>query len=204
MSITFAELGAPEEVVAALAATGVTEPLPIQAAAIPDALAGRDICGSAPTGSGKTLAFGIPLVEGRSFRRDMATDAETAFIVNEEAVRRMRLAPPVVGKTFGFWGIKGQIIGVMKDAHFQSLHHKIEPMVFKIFPDWFRTMYVKVRAGEPRALFASLKTTWEGLKLGYPFEARFLDDDFENLYRTEQRLGAIFRYFAALAAQVLT
>ena len=62
MSITFAELGAPREVVAALAATGVTEPLPIQAATIPDALAGRDICGSAPTGSGKTLAFGIPLV----------------------------------------------------------------------------------------------------------------------------------------------
>jgi ABC-type antimicrobial peptide transport system permease subunit len=143
--------------------------------------------------------FGIPLVEGRSFSRDMATDAETAFIINEEAVRRMRLAPPVVGKTFGFWGIKGQIIGVMKDAHLQSLHHKIEPMVFKVFPDWFRTMYVKVRSGDIQASLASLKTTWEGLKLGYPFEARFLDDDFENLYRTEQRLGAIFRYFAALA-----
>jgi len=143
--------------------------------------------------------FGIPLVEGRSFRRNIATDAETAFIVNEEAVRRMRLAPPAVGRSFGFWGIKGQIIGVMKDAHFQSLHHKIEPMVFKIFPDWFGTMYIKVRAGDIQASLASLKITWEGLKLGYPFEARFLDDDFENLYRTEQRLGAIFRYFAALA-----
>ena len=143
--------------------------------------------------------FGIPLVEGRSFRRDMATDGETAFIVNEEAVRRMRLAPPVVGRMFGFWGIKGQIIGVMKDAHFQSLHHKIEPMVFKIFPDWFRTMYVKVRAGDMQASLASLKTTWEGMRLGYPFEARFLDDDFETLYRTEQRLGTLFRYFAALA-----
>jgi len=62
MSTTFADLGAPGEVVAALAATGVTEPLPIQTATIPDAIAGRDICGSAPTGSGKTLAFGIPLV----------------------------------------------------------------------------------------------------------------------------------------------
>ncbi|MBM3695737.1 MAG: DEAD/DEAH box helicase [Actinobacteria bacterium] len=62
MTPTFADLGTPREVVAALAAIGVTEPLPIQVAAIPDALAGRDICGSAPTGSGKTLAFGIPLV----------------------------------------------------------------------------------------------------------------------------------------------
>jgi putative ABC transport system permease protein len=143
--------------------------------------------------------FGIPLVEGRSFRRDIASDAETAFIVNEEAVRRMGLAPPVVGKPFGFWSIKGRIIGVMKDAHLQSLHHKIEPMVFKIFPDWFRTMYVKLRAGDIPASLASLEKTWEGMKLGYPFEARFLDEDFENLYRTEQRLGTIFRYFAALA-----
>jgi putative ABC transport system permease protein len=143
--------------------------------------------------------FGIPLVEGRGFRRDVATDAETAFIVNEEAVRRMRLTPPVAGKMFGFWGIKGQIIGVMKDAHFQSLHHKIEPMAFKIFPDWFRTMYIKVRAGDIRASLASLEKTWQGLNLGYPFEARFLDDDFETLYRTERRLGTLFRYFAALA-----
>jgi len=71
--------------------------------------------------------FGIPLVEGRSFRRDIATDAETAFVVNEEAARRMRLAPPVVGRPFGFWNIKGQIIGVMKDAHLQSLHHARHP-----------------------------------------------------------------------------
>jgi putative ABC transport system permease protein len=143
--------------------------------------------------------LGIPLVEGRSFRRDMATDAETAFIVNEEAVRRMRLAPPAVGRSFGFWNIKGQIIGVMKDAHLQSLHHKIEPMVFKIFPDWYRFMYVKLRPGDVTSALDSLKKTWEGMRLGYPFEARFLDDDFENLYRTEQRLGTIFRYFAALA-----
>ena len=143
--------------------------------------------------------LGIPLVEGRSFRRDMATDAETAFIVNEEAVRRMRLAPPVVGRSFGFWNIKGQIIGVMKDAHLQSLHHRIEPMVFKIFPDWYRFIYVKLRPGDVSKALDSLKGTWEGMGFGYPFEARFLDDDFENLYRTEQRLGTIFRYFAALA-----
>ena len=143
--------------------------------------------------------FGIPLVEGRSFRRDIASDEQTAFIVNEEAVRRMRLAPPVVGRSFGFWGVKGQIIGVMKDSHLQSLHHKIEPMVFKMFPDWLSTMYVKLRAGGVAASLASLRKTWDGLSLGYPFEARFLDDDFENLYRTEQRLGTIFRYFAVLA-----
>ncbi|HUP70169.1 MAG TPA: DEAD/DEAH box helicase [Acidimicrobiales bacterium] len=60
---TFAALGVPAEAVERLARRKITEPFPIQAATLPDALAGRDVCGKAPTGSGKTLAFGIPLVQ---------------------------------------------------------------------------------------------------------------------------------------------
>ncbi len=62
MSTTFGALGVPDDLTARLAAAGIAEPFPIQAAVIPDALAGRDVTGRAPTGSGKTLAFGIPLV----------------------------------------------------------------------------------------------------------------------------------------------
>ncbi len=62
MTITFAQLGLPDPLTRALAARGVVEPFPIQAAAIPDVLAGRDVSGRAPTGSGKTLAFGLPLL----------------------------------------------------------------------------------------------------------------------------------------------
>ena len=62
MSSTFAQLGVPSYIVDALARRGITETFEIQAATLPDALAGRDVCGRAPTGSGKTLAFGIPLV----------------------------------------------------------------------------------------------------------------------------------------------
>lgn len=62
MTKTFARLGVPEPICAALARNGITEPFEIQAATIEDTLAGRDVCGRAPTGSGKTLAFGVPLV----------------------------------------------------------------------------------------------------------------------------------------------
>ncbi|HEY2331449.1 MAG TPA: DEAD/DEAH box helicase [Acidimicrobiales bacterium] len=62
MSTTFHALGAPQAVADRLAARGITEPFPIQALTLPDALAGRDVCGKAPTGSGKTIAFGIPMV----------------------------------------------------------------------------------------------------------------------------------------------
>ena len=60
--MSFADLGVPADLVAALAARDITEPFPIQAATLADCLAGKDVCGKAPTGSGKTLAFGIPLV----------------------------------------------------------------------------------------------------------------------------------------------
>ena len=60
---TFADLGLCDEIVVALAARGITAPFPIQALAIPDALAGRDVCGKAKTGSGKTLAFGLPILQ---------------------------------------------------------------------------------------------------------------------------------------------
>jgi putative ABC transport system permease protein len=143
--------------------------------------------------------FEIPLVEGRSFSREYSTDPETAFIVNEEAVKRMGLERPAVGKKFGFWGIDGRIIGVMKDAHFQTLHQKIEPLVFKMYPDWLRRMYVKIRSDDVSATLASLGETWGEMGLGYPFEYRFLDEDFHNLYAGEMRLGDIFRAMAALA-----
>ena len=60
---TFADLGLCDEIVAALAARGITDPFPIQSLTIPDALAGRDVCGKAKTGSGKTLAFGLPVLQ---------------------------------------------------------------------------------------------------------------------------------------------
>ena len=63
VSPTFADLGVPADVVALLERDGITTPFPIQEATLPDALAGRDVCGRAPTGSGKTLAFAIAIVE---------------------------------------------------------------------------------------------------------------------------------------------
>jgi superfamily II DNA/RNA helicase len=60
--ISFSDLGVPDDLVAVLTKRGITEPFDVQAATIPDALTGRDVCGRAPTGSGKTIAFGVPLV----------------------------------------------------------------------------------------------------------------------------------------------
>jgi superfamily II DNA/RNA helicase len=60
---TFADLGLADEIVASLTERGITSPFPVQELTIPDALAGRDVCGKAKTGSGKTLAFGLPVLQ---------------------------------------------------------------------------------------------------------------------------------------------
>lgn len=72
---TFAELGLPDPVVRSLAERGITEPFPIQAASVPDSLAGRDVLGRGRTGSGKTLAFALPLVARLAARRDDSAGA---------------------------------------------------------------------------------------------------------------------------------
>ena len=141
--------------------------------------------------------FQIKMAQGRSFSKKFPTDTETAYIVNEEAVRRMGLESPV-GKQFSFWDRKGKIIGVMKDFHFRPMHHQIQPIVFKIFPDWFRVIYVRIKPGDIPAALESLKKTWSQVNPGYPFEYRFLDEQFHQLYRAEERMGTLTNYFTVL------
>ena len=113
MSITFRDLGVPADLTALLDERGITSPFPVQAATLPDAMAGRDVCGKAPTGSGKTLAFGIPLVtratKGRPRRPHalvLAPTRELAAQIESElrplaALRKMAVASFYGGVGFG-------------------------------------------------------------------------------------------------------
>jgi putative ABC transport system permease protein len=141
--------------------------------------------------------FQIKMAQGRSFSRKYPTDTETAYIVNEEAVRQMGLKSPL-GKQFSFWDKKGKIIGVMKDFHFRPMYHQIQPIVFKIFPDWFRVIYTRIKPGNITGTLESLQKTWLQLNPGYPFEYRFLDEPFDQLYRAEERMGTLTKYFTVL------
>ena len=113
MPPTFRDLGVPADLAAVLDQRGITAPFPVQAATLPDALAGRDIAGKAPTGSGKTLAFGIPLVvratHGRPRRPHalvLAPTRELAAQIESElrplaAVRGLTVAAFYGGVGFG-------------------------------------------------------------------------------------------------------
>ena len=86
---SFAALGVPAELTDALTAGGFTEAFPVQAACIPDALSGRDLCGRAPTGSGKTLAFGVPLM-ARISRAEAHHPTAVILVPTRELAQQVR------------------------------------------------------------------------------------------------------------------
>jgi len=116
MSASFTELGVPRAIADSLAQRGINEPFPIQVAALPLALAGRDVCGRAPTGSGKTIAFGIPLValvgRGRPRRPRglvLVPTRELAAQVTEELRRLAGPKGPSVASFYGGVGFGPQV-----------------------------------------------------------------------------------------------
>jgi len=116
MTSTFAELGVPDDLVAVLTRAGITAPFPIQTAVIPDAIAGRDVCGRAPTGSGKTIAFGLPLMatvgKGRPARPRalvLAPTRELAEQIARELIPLGKARRRFVGVVYGGVGYGGQI-----------------------------------------------------------------------------------------------
>jgi superfamily II DNA/RNA helicase len=97
VSDSFASLGVPADLVAALAARGITEPFEVQAATIPDAIAGRDVCGRAPTGSGKTIAFGVPVLSRISRAQKRKPTALVLAPTRELAAQISRELEPLAG-----------------------------------------------------------------------------------------------------------
>jgi len=100
--VTFAELGIMPELVKALAEGGITSPFPVQALTIPDALAGRDVCGKARTGSGKTLAFGLPMLHRISTAKKRRPHALVLVPTRELANQVAEEIAPLAG-ALGFW-----------------------------------------------------------------------------------------------------
>ena len=142
--------------------------------------------------------FEMEIVAGRDFSREFSTDVDN-YIVNEAAVRKMGLQDPV-GKLFSIWEYRGTIIGVVKDFHNRPLSQEITPMVITLRSDWTpAVIFIRIQPGNIARTMDMIKETWTNFAPGQPFEPSFLDETFEDLYRSDRRMGAVFQDFAALA-----
>ena len=151
----------------------------------------------------KTLK--LKIVKGRDFSDKLPTDLSRAFIINQEAVKEMGLRNPV-GTHLKAGDKDGYIIGVVKDANFKSLKEPMLPMIFTLTDkfsddvmDLFGVIYISIKPQEVRNTINFIRNTWDKFNPGYPFEYYFLDDTYNNLYQSEERLADIFSVFASLA-----
>lgn len=133
---------------------------------------------------------------GRFFSRQFGAE-EDKVIFNEAAIAAMGLKDPI-GQTVTMWGAKKQIIGIVKDFHFESLYKKVEPFFFR-FQQNNSNILVKLKAGKERETIARVEKFYKTYNMGLPFEYKFLDDDFQRLYASEQRVAVLSRYFAGIA-----
>lgn len=142
----------------------------------------------------------IPIMEGRNFSKDRGTDFGEAVILNEAAVHHYGLEDPV-GKQIYFETIDAtkQIVGVVRNFHHRSLHQEIVPISFHLYPSWYSTLYLKVNSADISASIADLRGEWESLFPGWPFQYQFLDQAFEEQYRSDENLGKLIGIFSFLA-----
>jgi len=148
-----------------------------------------------------TETLKIELVEGRSFDKEHTSDLSQAWIVNEEVAKLMN-KDSVIGERFSHVGVNGTIIGVMKNFHYQTLKNKIEPLAIAVDPDDLNYMIIRIPPEEVSSSLGFIENTWKRTIPDYPFEYRFMDERYDMMYRTEQRIGTLLRYFAILAVFV--
>lgn len=144
--------------------------------------------------------MGMTIKEGRDFSREFASDSG-AYIINETAARVMGMTQPI-GKQINFWKGKGTIIGVVKDYHFASMRENISPMVMMLEPKQDSYMMLRLSKGDVPAQVAAVEKIFTRLNPGHPVDYHFLDETFDNMYRSETMLRKLAQVFAMVAVLI--
>jgi len=142
----------------------------------------------------------IEVISGRTFSKEYGADAGESFVISEAAARTLGLEEPVGTRliTEHDW-LEGTVIGVVNDIHFQSLHSRIEPLLFSMSPQWYYRIPVRIRPENIAGTIEFLEASWNKVAPEWPFQYSFIDQNYENLYRAEQRLSKVIWYFTGLA-----
>lgn len=135
--------------------------------------------------------LGLELLQGRLLDQTMAADSSgTAFVINETAMRELNLEDPI-GKTL-FWEdnenlVKGQIVGVVKDFHYKSLHVPIRPIIMMAQQQRLNYILAKVDVQNLASMIPKLETAYKEIYPLDDFVLRFLDQEIAELYKEESR-----------------
>jgi len=152
------------------------------------------------------ITLNIELTEGRFYSQENLTDTVVTFVLNETAARQLN-DPSVVGKEIDWHvyenddAVKGRVIGIMKDFHFQSFHEPVRPLLFVLYPA-YNHLIIKLNTVDFENKIAQIKKVYAGFDNAYEFEYSFLDDQLNQQYKAEQGTGIIFSTFAFIAVVI--
>jgi putative ABC transport system permease protein len=143
--------------------------------------------------------LGMKMDAGRAFSKNFNGDGNN-IILNEAAVKMMHLKNPV-GKFLKAGTNNIQIIGVVKDFHFESLHEAVKPAFIALaqgISPWYKMM-VRIKSADQKETIDQIQKLYESFNPGFPFNYSFLDEAYQKQYETEVRVSTLSEYFSALA-----
>lgn len=147
--------------------------------------------------------YGIKLKDGRNFSKSYTTDDGQAFIINELFAQELGVENPVGMSAGHSWypdDSLGTIIGVVEDFNFNSLHYEVNTLAISLHTDWgFDEMSVKINGDNVPAALAAIEKVWTKQVPTWPFDYAFLNEHFEELYRSDQQMKAVVLAMAFLA-----
>jgi putative ABC transport system permease protein len=150
------------------------------------------------------------VIAGRDFSKEMSTDADEAFLINETAVKEFGFESPqkAIGRRLNWnkWQPdslnpvkKGKVIGVVQDFHYKSLHEKVTASVIQISSTENYKVAVKFNTSEARNTIAYITAVWNRFSPGYPLDYNFMDETYGKMYKSEEKLGSLLWIFTVMA-----
>ena len=144
---------------------------------------------------------GLHVIQGRNFL-PIAEQDSMSLIINETLAKMMGMANPL-GQIVKYDTVGYKVVGVVKDFVYGDMYGKSDPLIFFCKPEWADYVYIKVKAQDKlEAALARIEKVMKAHNPGYPFDYRFVDDDFNNQFKTEALIGKLSRVFAFLAIAI--
>jgi putative ABC transport system permease protein len=152
-------------------------------------------------GNNFVKTFEMELIQGRDFSEEFPSDVYNNYILNETAVKAIEWEDPI-GKRFQILygdNTAGVVVGVVKDFHYKTLHHKVQPLAIYHCPESCFFISLRIASDDIENTIQIIKNTWEEMIPSRPFTFSFLDERFDRIYRHEQRWKKMFSCFASLS-----
>ena len=138
--------------------------------------------------------LGLEVVKGRDFDEHHTSDPNTAIIVNETLVKALKWENPI-GKQVTQGRFQAQVVGVVKDFNFRSLHNAIEPLLIRMQLQPWGRLILRIQGRNIVQTMNLLEEKWKSIAPNRPFEYTFLDEEFGRLYDADQRQNKLVQSF---------